>query len=142
MGMMNNPHFRVKMTPRSGANGELNLACEHPTKQGSEPGGWMEREVAGVRDAEAKALAAELEAKSAVDESKLRIYSLEEVQPTPSFCSSSMIWALLESCCQGTAYRYSAPGCRAGGEERCGQEQVAHVFPQRGAGLCQIVSSF
>ncbi len=79
MGMMNNPHFRVKMAPRSGSNGELNLACEHPTKQGSEPGGWMEREVAGAREAEAAALAAELEKKNNVDESKLRMYSLEEV---------------------------------------------------------------
>lgn len=120
MGMMNNPHFRVKMTPRSGPNGELNLACEHPTKQGSEPGGWMEREVAGVRDAEAKALAAELEAKSAVDESKLRMYSLEEVRA--AFRSYN-----LQAEQNGTVVRLQVTrawekegcGCRAGVKEPC-----------------------
>jgi hypothetical protein len=43
-GMMSNSHFRVKLQLKADRANQVTLHCEHPTKNGAEPGGWMERE--------------------------------------------------------------------------------------------------
>ncbi|DBB14482.1 TPA: hypothetical protein ACH3X3_004767 [Trebouxia sp. C0006] len=43
-GMMSNSHFRVKLQLKADRANQVALHCEHPTKNGVEPGGWMERE--------------------------------------------------------------------------------------------------
>ncbi|KAA6428567.1 MAG: nitrate reductase [Trebouxia sp. A1-2] len=43
-GMMSNSHFRVKLQLKADRADQIALHCEHPTKNGAEPGGWMERE--------------------------------------------------------------------------------------------------
>ena len=42
--MMSNSHFRVKLQLKADSKNQVALHCEHPTKSGGEPGGWMERE--------------------------------------------------------------------------------------------------
>jgi len=42
--MMSNSHFRVKLQLKADRANQVALHCEHPTKNGVEPGGWMERE--------------------------------------------------------------------------------------------------
>ena len=39
MGMMNNPHYRVKVHVDTNATGHMAMVFEHPTKSGSESGG-------------------------------------------------------------------------------------------------------
>lgn len=39
MGMMNNPHYRVKVHVDTNATGRMAMVFEHPTKSGSEAGG-------------------------------------------------------------------------------------------------------
>jgi nitrate reductase (NAD(P)H) len=39
MGMMNNPHFRVKVHVDTTTSGQMAMRFEHPTKSGSEAGG-------------------------------------------------------------------------------------------------------
>lgn len=39
MGMMNNPHYRVKVHVDTTASGQMAMRFEHPTKSGSEAGG-------------------------------------------------------------------------------------------------------
>ncbi len=39
MGMMNNPHYRVKVHVDTNATGHMAMVFEHPTKSGSEGGG-------------------------------------------------------------------------------------------------------
>ncbi len=43
-GMMSNSHFRVKLQLKADSANQVALHCEHPTKNGAESGGWMERE--------------------------------------------------------------------------------------------------
>ena len=40
MGMMNNPHYRVKVHVDTNTTGHMAMVFEHPTKSGSEAGGW------------------------------------------------------------------------------------------------------
>ena len=42
--MMSNSHFRVKLQLKADRANQVAVHCEHPTKNGAEPGGWMERE--------------------------------------------------------------------------------------------------
>lgn len=39
MGMMNNPHYRVRVHVDTNATGHMAMVFEHPTKSGSEAGG-------------------------------------------------------------------------------------------------------
>ena len=41
MGMMNNPHYRVKVHVDTNATGHMAMVFEHPTKSGSEGGGCV-----------------------------------------------------------------------------------------------------
>ena len=74
MGMLNNPHYRIKTKPESSQHLGLGIHCEHPTKSGGEAGGWMEREVLANAPP-----AAEVVVSTGPDTSKLPTYSPEEV---------------------------------------------------------------
>lgn len=78
MGMLSNPHFRVKMFPKADGEGKLVLHCEHPTKSGGEPGGWMEREAMEGGGAQ-QVMDKQSVASSNVDTSKLKTYTAEQV---------------------------------------------------------------
>lgn len=41
MGMMNNPHYRVKVHVDTTSSGQMAMRFEHPTKSGSEAGGCV-----------------------------------------------------------------------------------------------------
>ena len=96
MGMMNNPHYRVMIHAAQHDN-SLAMRFEHPTKSGSEQGGWMEREIGVVSgsggsqpgDADSGA-----NIKKALDEAALPTYSLEEVGDNLLLC--------LLACCLGS----------------------------------------
>lgn len=76
--MLSNTFFRIKMQPKANSEGQLCLYCEHPTKSGGEPGGWMERE-AMEQGGMATVTEKQAVASSHVDTSKLKTYTLEEV---------------------------------------------------------------
>lgn len=76
--MLSNPHFRVKMHPQADSQGKLVLLCEHPTKSGGEPGGWMERE-AMEGGGQQTVMDKQSVASTNVDTSKLKTYTAEEV---------------------------------------------------------------
>lgn len=91
MGMLSNPHFRVKMFPKANNEGRLVLHCEHPTKSGGEPGGWMEREAmegGGMQQVMDK----QSVASTNVDTSKLKTYTVEQVGDP---CQQRTLYALL-----------------------------------------------
>lgn len=82
LGMLSNTFFRIKMQPKANREGQLCLYCEHPTKSGGEPGGWMERE-AMASGGMAAVTEKQAVASTNVDTSKLKTYTLEEVcQPS------------------------------------------------------------
>ena len=76
MGMLNNPHYRIKTKPESSQQLGLGIHCEHPTKSGGEAGGWMEREMLANAPP-----AAEVVVSTGPDTSRLPTYSPEEVSP-------------------------------------------------------------
>ena len=78
MGMLSNPHFRVKMFPKANNEGRLVLHCEHPTKSGGEPGGWMEREAMEGGNMQ-QVMDKQSVASTNVDTSKLKTYTVEQV---------------------------------------------------------------
>ncbi|KAL0040785.1 hypothetical protein WJX79_005466 [Trebouxia sp. C0005] len=79
LGMLSNTFFRIKMQPKANREGQLCLYCEHPTKSGGEPGGWMERE-AMASGGMAAVTEKQAVASTNVDTSKLKTYTLEEVE--------------------------------------------------------------
>jgi len=99
LGMLSNTFFRIKMQPKANQEGQLCLYCEHPTKRGGEPGGWMERE-AMASGGMAAVTEKQAVASTNVDTSKLKTFTLEEVcQPLvldPCFTltcwHSNVIW--------------------------------------------------
>jgi nitrate reductase (NAD(P)H) len=82
MGMMNNPHYRIKLSAQMTTNGSLGIHCEHPIKSGGEQGGWMEREAMATSAAAPPpaAAVAVTTATAVVDPSSLKTYTLEEVE--------------------------------------------------------------
>ena len=78
LGMLSNTFFRIKMQPKANKDGQLCLCCEHPTKSGGEPGGWMEREAMAKEGGMAVVTEKQAVASTAVDTSKLKTYTLEE----------------------------------------------------------------
>jgi len=78
LGMLSNTFFRIKMQPKANQEGQLCLYCEHPTKSGGEPGGWMERE-AMANGGMAAVTEKQAVASTNVDTSKLKTFTLEEV---------------------------------------------------------------
>lgn len=95
MGMLSNPHFRVKMYPKADGEGKLVLHCEHPTKSGGEPGGWMEREAmegGGMQQVMEK----QSVASTNVDTSKLKTYTPEQVSSLNSGLQCQMVEGLTQ----------------------------------------------
>lgn len=88
--MLSNTFFRIKMQPQADQHGQLCLHCEHPTKSGGEPGGWMEREAMAREGGMAVITEKQAVASTAVDTSKLKTYTLEEA-------SASMLWPAVDS---------------------------------------------
>lgn len=86
MGMLNNPHYRIKTKPESSQQLGLGIHCEHPTKSGGEAGGWMEREMLANAPP-----AAEVVVSSGPDTSRLPTYSPEEIERHDSHESSWFI---------------------------------------------------
>ena len=80
--MLSNTFFRIKMQPKANMEGQLCLHCEHPTKSGGEPGGWMEREAMSSEAGMAAVLEKQAVATTAVDTKKLKTLTLEEVCST------------------------------------------------------------
>ena len=78
MGMMNNPHYRVMIHATQSAAG-LAMRFEHPTKSGSEQGGWMEREMGAIASSQPGEADSGANIKKALDEAALKSYSPEEV---------------------------------------------------------------
>ena len=81
--MLSNTFFRIKMQPKADSEGQLCLYCEHPTKSGGEPGGWMEREAMAREGGMAAVMEKQAVASTAVDTKKLKTFTLEEASPTP-----------------------------------------------------------
>ena len=79
MGMMNNPHYKVMIHAAQHATG-LAMRFEHPTKSGSEQGGWMERELGQVASSQPGEADSGANIKKALDEAALPSYSVEEVR--------------------------------------------------------------
>lgn len=79
LGMLSNTFFRIKMQPKANQEGQLCLYCEHPTKSGGEPGGWMERK-AMANGGMAAVTEKQAVASTNVDTSKLKTFTLEEVR--------------------------------------------------------------
>ena len=82
LGMLSNTFFRVKMHPKANMEGQLCLHCEHPTKSGGEPGGWMEREAMSSEAGMAAVLEKQAVATTAVDTKSLKTFTLAEVCST------------------------------------------------------------
>ena len=78
MGMMNNPHYRVMIHAQQPPQG-LAMGFEHPTKSGSEQGGWMEREMGGIANSQPGEADSGANVKKALDEAALKSYSVAEV---------------------------------------------------------------
>ena len=93
--MLSNTFFRIKMQPKADSEGQLCLYCEHPTKSGGEPGGWMEREAMAREGGMATVMEKQAVASTSVDTKKLKTYTLEEASLTCCACmltsSSSVI---------------------------------------------------
>ncbi|KAK9815051.1 hypothetical protein WJX73_005946 [Symbiochloris irregularis] len=79
MGMMNNPHFRVMIHATQSKAG-LAMRFEHPTKSGSEQGGWMEREMGMVPASQPGEADSGANIKRALDDAALKSYTVEEVE--------------------------------------------------------------
>ncbi len=88
--MLSNTFFRIKMQPKANQEGQLCLYCEHPTKSGGEPGGWMERE-AMANGGMAAVTEKQAVASTNVDTSKLKTFTLEEVHQ-PSILNTCFIF--------------------------------------------------
>ena len=95
MGMLNNPHYRIKTKPESSQQLGLGIHCEHPTKSGGEAGGWMEREMLANAPP-----AAEVVVSSGPDTSRLPTYSPEEVS-----LRSQAGLLQCNACCRGVSIR-------------------------------------
>ncbi|KAK9836934.1 hypothetical protein WJX81_000653 [Elliptochloris bilobata] len=81
MGMMNNPHYRVKVHAATTPEGLLAMRFEHPCLAGGEAGGWMEREYHHVIEASKPADSdTGSKAKAAMDEASLPAYTMTEVE--------------------------------------------------------------
>lgn len=79
--MLSNTFFRVKMQPKANSAGELCLYCEHPTKSGGEPGGWMEREAMSREGGMSTVVEKQAVASTSVDTKNLKTFTLAEVLP-------------------------------------------------------------
>lgn len=77
--MLSNTFYRIKVQPKANTEGQLCLYCEHPTKSGGEPGGWMEREAMSNEAGMAAVLEKQAVATTAVDTKNLKTLTLEEV---------------------------------------------------------------
>ena len=91
LGMLSNTFFRIKMQPKADKDGQLCLFCEHPTKSGGEPGGWMERE-AMAQGGMGTVTEKQAVASTNVDTTKLKTYTPEEVAlhpPTASYSAAN-----------------------------------------------------
>lgn len=85
MGMMNNPHYRVMIHATQSAS-SLAMRFEHPTKSGSEQGGWMERKLGGVAQSQPGEADSGANIKKALDEAALKAYSPAEVSRLSPHC--------------------------------------------------------
>ncbi|KAK9823153.1 hypothetical protein WJX72_000662 [[Myrmecia] bisecta] len=90
MGMMNNPHYRVKAVAQEEGDGSLAVRWEHPVKSGGEEGGWMEREKQAAEAAQGSAIAP---AKPAVDVASLAPYTMQQVEAHDSHESAWFVHA-------------------------------------------------
>ncbi|KAK9903477.1 hypothetical protein WJX75_006549 [Coccomyxa subellipsoidea] len=93
MGMMNNPHYRVKVHVDTTSSGQMAMRFEHPTKSGSEAGGWMEREM-GHHVAQSLPTESDtgMSAKKLMDEGALPAFTLEQVEEHASRESSWFVY--------------------------------------------------
>ena len=110
LGMLSNTFFRIKMQPKADNEGQLCLYCEHPTKSGGEPGGWMEREAMAREGGMAAVMEKQAVASTAVDTKKLKTFTPEEasLHPPlfifflphfPSLCLPSCLFFILLKTC-------------------------------------------
>lgn len=81
LGMLSNTFFRVKMQPKANTENQLCLYCEHPTKSGGEPGGWMEREAMSREGGMSTVVEKQAVASTSVDTKNLKTFTLAEVLP-------------------------------------------------------------